>query len=361
MPGLQLSHRFYDQVVAPSLGDIPHSAGLLGDGSEVLGFDDEVSTDHDFGPRVQVFVAAEGDAAGVHRALEQLPEYFEGFPVVHRNADRFDGAEHHQVEVTTAARFFTERIGRDPAAGMGLADWLTSPTQRLATLVAGDVFHDPDGSLALRRGALRWYPDDVWRYALAAAWLRVSQEEAFIGRTGAVGDDLGSALVTARVARDLVRLAFLVERRWAPYGKWLGTAFARLPIAERVGPHLRAAVSAGCWREREAAVCAAQRELAVATNRLGLAEEVDPEPRPFFDRDILVLFGDRFTHALAAHVADPQVRALIDRLGVRSHDRRAMLPGTIDQVVDSVEVLGHPDRCRNAAGLLGLQTEPDRP
>jgi len=197
---------------------------------------------------------------------------------------------------------------------------------------------------------------------LAAAWLRVSQEEAFIGRTGAVGDDLGSALVTARVVRDLVRIAFLVERRWAPYSKWLGTAFAKLPIAELVGPYLNAAVRAGGWREREAALCAAQRELAVVTNRLRLADEVDPEPRRFFDRDIRVLFGDRFTNALAARVTDPEVRALITRLGSRYHDASAMLPGAIDQVVDSVEVLGHPDRCRNAAGVLGVPSElPDCP
>ncbi|MEU3614157.1 DUF4037 domain-containing protein [Streptomyces sp. NPDC006872] len=359
MPGLQLSRRFYDQAVAPLLGGIPHSAGLLGDGSEVLGFDDAVSTDHDFGPRVQVFVATQADAEGVHTALERLPQRFEDFPVAYRDADRLDGAEHHQVEVTTAARFFTERIGCDPADGMGPADWLTAPTQRLATLVGGDVFRDADGSLESRRRALRWYPQDVWRYALAAAWLRVSQEEAFIGRTGAVGDDLGSALVTARVARDLVRIGFLVERRWAPYSKWLGTAFSRLPLAERVGPHLSAAVRAGDWRARETALCAAQRELAIATNRLGLADEVDPEPRQFYDRDIRVLFGDRFTNALAARVTDPEVRALITRFGTRRHDASAMLPGTVDQVVDSVEVLGHPDRCRAATGVLGI-TDPSQ-
>jgi hypothetical protein len=362
MSGLDLSRRFYAEVVSPLVGHVPHAAGLLGDGSEVLGFDDEVSVDHDFGPRVQIFVTAEADAAGVHRALERLPERFEGLPVVYRDADRFDGAEHHQVEVTTAARFFTARIGRDPAAGMGPADWLTTPTQRLATLVGGGVFHDPDRSLAVRREALRWYPEDVWRYALAAAWLRVSQEEAFVGRTGSAGDDLGSALVTARVARDLMRLAFLVERRWAPYSKWLGTAFARLPLAQRVGPHLGAAVRADGWREREAALCAAQRELAVATNRLGLADELDPEPRRFFDRDLLVLFGDRFTRALTARVTDPEVRALIDRLGVRGHDGTPMLPGTIDQAIDSVDVLTHPSRCRATAPALGLRsTSPAHP
>jgi hypothetical protein len=356
MSGLDLSRRFYSEVVAALLGDLPHSAGLLGPGSEVLGFDDEVSTDHDFGPRVQVFVAEPEAVARAQDALKALPETFEGFPVFFANADTFGGAAHHQVDVTTAPRFFTGLIGCDPAAGLQPADWLTIPTQHLATLVAGGVFHDPDASLASRREALQWYPDDVWRYVLAAAWLRVSQEEAFVGRTGGVGDDLGSALVTARVARDLVRIAFLVERRWAPYTKWLGTAFSRLPIAERVAPHLSAAVHADGWREREAALCEAQRELAVATNRLGLAAEVDPEPRQFYGRDIRVLSAARFTTALAGAVTDPEVRVLIDGAGLRVRDGGGIptMPGTIDQAVDSTDILTHPDRCRDAQAMLGV-------
>lgn len=356
MSGLELSRRFYAEVVGPLLGSLPHSAGLLGQGSEVLGFDDEVSTDHAFGPRVKIFVSEEKEADAVHGALIELPETFEGFPVNFVYSDKFNSTAHHQVEVTTAAQFFIDRIGCDPAAGMRAADWLTSPTQQLATLVAGEVFHDPDESLAARREAVRWYPDDVWRYALAAAWLRVSQEEPFIGRTGGVGDDLGSALVTARVARDLVRIAFLLERRWAPYSKWLGTAFSGLPIAERVGPHLGAAVHADGWREREVALCAAQQELAVATNRLGLAAEVDPEPRQFYSRDIQVLFAGRFTIALAEAVTDPEVRALIDGTGLRVRGEGSIptLPGTIDQAVDSVDVLTHPDRCRSARAMLAI-------
>jgi hypothetical protein len=250
MSGRALSRRFYQQVVGPLVGGVTHAAALLGDGSEVLGFDDAVSTDHDFGPRLQLFLPPRTDPAPVYTALARLPERFEGFPVVFPDTDRHGGLPHHQVEVTTAATFFSERLGTDPADGMTVADWLLTPTQRLATLVDGVVFHDPAGLLTHRRAVLRWYPDDLWRYVLAAAWLRVAQEEPFVARTGGAGDDLGSALVTARLARDLMRLAFLVDRRWAPYSKWLGTAFARLPLARQVGPPLRTALYASTWRDR---------------------------------------------------------------------------------------------------------------
>ncbi len=92
----------------------------------------------------------------------------------------------------------------------------------------------------------------------------------------------------------------------------------------------------------------------MATNQLGLADHVDPEPRRFFDRDIVVLFGDRFTTALTERVMDPEIRVLITEFGVRAHDGTAMLLGAVDQVVDSVDVLTHPDRCRRTARLLGV-------
>ncbi|SNQ47665.1 hypothetical protein FRACA_20061 [Frankia canadensis] len=95
-------------------------------------------------------------------------------------------------------------------------------------------------------------------------------------------------MLAARVARDLVRIAFLLERRWAPYGKWLMAAFTRLALADLVGRHLRHALRAAHWREREAALCAAASHLAAATNRLGLAVPVDPAPRRFFAASELI-------------------------------------------------------------------------
>ncbi|MFI7544030.1 DUF4037 domain-containing protein [Actinoplanes sp. NPDC049599] len=350
MTGIALSRRFYHRAVRPLLGGRPHAAALLGEGSEVLGFDDGVSTDHDFGPRVQVFLPP-GAAA---LSLAGLPATFEGHPTVYGVTDRLGGAPGHQVEVTTAGAFFTRRLGVDPAVGMGLADWLLTPTQTLATLTAGAVFHDPDGELARRRDALRWYPDDVWRYALAAGWLRVAQEEAFVGRAGAAGDDLGSRLVAARLVRELVRLAYLLERRWAPYPKWLGRGFAELGLSAVAGPALAAATAAADWREREDALVTAAGMLAAATNDRGLAAPVDPAPRAYHTRDIRVVGADRLTVALTAAITDPGLRALVDRLGGRRGGPIGTLPGTIDQVTDSTEILLSPGRCRSAAPLLGL-------
>jgi hypothetical protein len=327
--GIELARRFYESEVGPRLAGTPHAAGLLGPGSEVLGYDDAVSTDHDFGVRVQVFLPPAAVPPDLSAAT---------------------GAG--RVDVSTAESFFTDHLGTDPAAGLSLTDWLVTPTQTLATLTAGAVFHDPLRLLASRRDALAWYPDDVWRYVLAAGWLRIGQEQAFVGRAGGRGDDLGSRVVAARLVRDLMRLTFLVQRRWAPYSKWLGRAFADLPLAAAIGPPLADALAAAGWRDRESALVEAAGRLGSATNALRLAEAVDPAPRQFYTRDSRVVDAERFAVNLTAAVADPAVRALIEGLGQRQGVGR--LPGAIDQAVDSTDVLTDPARCRAAAPLLGL-------
>jgi hypothetical protein len=349
--GLELAGAFYGEVVAPLLGRVPHAAALLGPGSEVLGFDDDVSADHDFGPRLQVFVPVAADVGPTLALLDGLPAWFGGFPV--RYAPSGSTEVKHHVEVWTPAGFFQAHVGTDPATGVSLADWLLAPTQVLATLTAGAVFHDPLDELGRRRRELHWYPDDVWRYALAAGWLRVDQEEPFVGRTGGSGDDLGSRILAARLVRDLMRLAFLVERRWAPYGKWFGRAFGELGVAASVHSGLDAVLSASHWRERESALVESASVLAAATNDLGLSEPVGVEPRPFFERDIRVLGAGRLTTALAAAVTDPAVRGLLASFGYRDRTVIGRLPGTIDQAVDSTDILTGVDRKR-VAPLIGV-------
>jgi len=87
--GAELSRRLYEEVVQPILSarfpHLPHSAALLGRGSEVLGFDDEMSTDHDWKPRVLLFIAEEDEprhGADVRETLHrELPPTFASHPI----------------------------------------------------------------------------------------------------------------------------------------------------------------------------------------------------------------------------------------------------------------------------------------
>jgi hypothetical protein len=339
VPGLELARDYWFEVVAPILdrhlaaGD--RAAALIGEGSEVLGFDTEQSADHGWGPRVFVFLA--DDVHPDTRRLlasvidEALPDTFRGYPTKFSVAD--EGPSRHQVILTTVGELVDGLIGFDPRQAITAQDWLKTPTQLLRSLTSGVVFEDGPGDLTEVRRKLQWYPNDVWMYVLGCQWRRLDQDEPFVGRAGQVDDDLGSAVIGARLIRDLMRLCFLLERQYAPYSKWLGTAFARLDCGPELVPTMRAALRASDWRVRERHLTTAFETVAGMFNALGLTEPVQPTVRQFHDRPFTVLASGRFVDAcmLATPLRD---------LG---------FVGSIDQFVDSTDVLSYPLRVAQIA------------
>jgi len=89
-------------------------------------------------------------------------------------------------------RAFAERmLGRSDPSALSTSDRLGFTEQRLLAFTAGAVFHDGPGALTAARSSLSWYPLDIWLYRLACQWRRIAEEQAFVGRAGQVGDDLG--------------------------------------------------------------------------------------------------------------------------------------------------------------------------
>jgi hypothetical protein len=228
-------------------------------------------------------------------------------------------------------------VGFDPLQRIAVEDWLVTPTQQLLRVTAGEVFADGVGELTAARAALHWYPLDVWLLAMAGEWRRVAQLEHLMGRAGSRGDELGSRLVGARLVEATMRIGFLQARRYAPYPKWFGGAYARLERPEQ--PFLEAALAASDWRERERALCAALGAAAVAHNELAVTAPLDPEPRAFHGRPFQVLDADRFVTALREAIEDPDVRRI-------KHD-----PGAIDAVSQNVDVLTRPHLWRRISSL----------
>src|ERR1044071_7048479 len=166
-PGLQLSKQFYWEVIRPMLDahypELPHSAALLGHGSEVLGFDTAQSMDHDWGPRVMLFLN-ENDYSNSATAMEEmlrrsLPAQFHGFPV----RWLIDGpSAYHCVELLTIRDFFLGYLNFDIRSEIEPADWLTFPEQKLRTIVSGAVYWDEVG-LQSARESFQYYPRDIDR------------------------------------------------------------------------------------------------------------------------------------------------------------------------------------------------------
>jgi Domain of unknown function (DUF4037) len=325
-PGLVLARAFYEEVVAPLLDGAEHSAALLGTGSDVLGFDTVRSTDHAWGPRLLLFVF-EDEVERIGQLVDEgLPDEFRGWPT-RFGWDAFPVT--HHVTVTTLDGWLGDRLGFDPLQPIALESWLATPQQVLLEVTEGAVFRDADGALGRARDALAWYPRDVWLWLLACQWRRIDQEEAFVGRTAEVGDELGSRVLCARLVRDAMRLAFLLERRYAPYAKWLGSGFRRLQAHETVGPQLEAALAASAYEERERALVGAMETLARLHNAAGVTAPVEEAAGWFHDRPFRVLNSARFVTACLEKLSDERLRAL-------------PLVGGVDQFADSTDVLAYP-------------------
>jgi hypothetical protein len=343
LPGLELAGEFYGVVGPIVAGVLPgrrQAAALLGYGSDVLGYDTEMSRDHEWGPRLQIFLA-EADAGECDRLAEtlrdHLPVSFRGYPTnfgpagdpIRRMTAVPQGPVDHKVEVTTVRAYGRAQLGFDPLGGVTAGDWLSAPQQRLLGVTAGAVFRDDMGELTEMRRRLAWYPDDVWLALMARQWSRVAEREAFPGRAASVGDALGCRLLVGEIVRDLIRLAFLAERRYAPYSKWLGTAFGSLESAARMRPHIDGALGQGAWPEREAHLGRLHEIVADVHNDLRVTRPLEPVLRNFHERPFLVIGAERFADALRDQVDDPQLR-------------QASTLGAVDQWVDAVEALGSP-------------------
>lgn len=355
VPGLELSRLLYEEAVRPVLDSaylgLRYAAARVGSGSEVLGFDSARSADHEWGPRLNLFLAPDEAAehgARLRRLLaERLPKHIRGWPTHFRHADPevpigqmelTDGAVDHRVSVDGLGDWLRAHLGTEATAPT-VRDWLAMPQQRLAEVTGGAVFHDGLGTLGAVRARLAWYPDQVWRHLLACQWQRISQEEAFVGRCAEAGDDLGSAVVAGRLVRDLMRLCLLLERTYAPYGKWLGSTFGRLAVAGELAPSLAGALAATEYGAREGHLCDAYEYVARLQNATGLAAPVDPARRPYHSRPFQVLHAERFAQALAATVTDPELRGL-------------PLTGGVDQWADSTDFLGLDGPARAAVDAL---------
>ncbi len=361
LPGLELNRMYYREAVRPILDSkfsgLRHSAALIGYGSDVLGYDSPRSTDHEWGPRLLLFLADANHAAlaaSISDALgASLPPAFRGWSTSFSEPDEngvrvsesaTPGRVRHHVQIFTVRGFVRQYLGIETDQALSARDWLVMPEARLLEITAGAVYHDGLEQLAPLRERLAYYPHDVWLCLLSAQWMRIAQEEHFLGRCGEAGDDLGSRLVAGRLVRDLMRLCFLIERKYAPYIKWLGTAFARLECGPELCPILAAALSSGSWQEREKHMCAAYEHVARMHNALAITQPVAAQLRTFHTRPYLVIAAGMFAKAIGDAIQDDEVRNI--RAG-------AGPIGSVDQFVDNTNALMRTDLLARLKTVFG--------
>lgn len=234
------SRAFFETVVQPLLAKhfpgetAAMAAGFFGYGSEVLGLDDEYSTDHHFGLRINALLpqaVLDAKGAGIENVLAAgLPQNWRGRSL-REGYTRTKGVslaslEHHLLS--------TIGLNRPPET---LAEWLAIPEEDITHVIAGEVWHDPSGRFSAVRAALAaYYPEPVHRRRLAH-WCRYFSGMGVYALKRALlrNNVLYASTTFARSLRWGVQIAFMLDRTYYPYDKWLTVMFHRLP---RMGKRL---------------------------------------------------------------------------------------------------------------------------
>lgn len=232
--GLELSKCYYETYGKSMLKEqFPEyadrvAAGLVGHGSECLGFDDMWSKDHDFGPGFCLWLTEkdyEKVGQKMQEAYEALPKAFMGYPA--RNTSKRGGG---RVGVLSIPEFYEEFTGNGA--------WSEMEDEKLAMAVNGEVFADPLGEFsAIREQLQNGMPFAVWKRRLANAVALTAQAGQYnYGRCKKRNDIVAANLALDEFVREGMRTAYLLNRRYMPYYKWAWRGLENLERLSELKP-----------------------------------------------------------------------------------------------------------------------------
>ena len=236
MKGIDLARKYYLEYGAPMIKrDFPEyekyiAVGLVGSGSECYGYDDDISTDHDFEPAFCLFIPDETiiDSKvefALERAYAKLPKEFMGYT---RCSVSPVGARRHGVIRTSD--FYLDKIGI-PSGELSLNDWFSIPEYALAEVCNGEIFKDELGEFSSVHEKLSSYPRDVFLKKLAGNLLIMAQSGQYNYMRCISRNETGAAQLAAiEFAKSAMQVIFLLNGRYMPYYKWCFRALSELPL-----------------------------------------------------------------------------------------------------------------------------------
>ncbi len=236
MTGMQLSKLYYETYGRKMIEEkFPEYAdriavGLVGEGSDCFGFDDEQSADHDFGPDFCLWLADETyDAIGeaLKAAYEELPKEFMGY--TRTSTARGNGRR----GVQRISDFYRRILG---AADPESTDFRAMPDYALAAATNGEVFADPEGVFSgIREKLLKGYPEQI-------LFLKLAEDAAGFSQTGQYnyprmlkrGDRITADTMLSDCIRKTMILAHHMNRVYPPHDKWLLKSCENLPGGAKI-------------------------------------------------------------------------------------------------------------------------------
>lgn len=236
--GMDLCEAFYEEFGKPMIHqkfpEYEHmiAAGLVGEGSECFGFDDQVSRDHDFGPGFCLWLTDPiYDEIG-----EELQRAYDELPSTYMGVTRFTTLKaQKRVGVFRIGDFYESLIGlRDIPTTQN--QWLFLDDYRLATAVNGKVFQDELGEFSrIRKGIQAYYPEEVRikKIARQAALMAQSGQYNYLRMYGR-GERVTAAIALSEFMKHTMAMVYLLNRRYAPFYKWMHKGMEGLPVLPEI-------------------------------------------------------------------------------------------------------------------------------
>ena len=233
--GLELSKRYFYDIVLPefekSLKDIlPLCAfGLVGEGSECYGYDDELSQDHDFGPSVCIWLRKDDYLKykdRINEILEILPKTYLDFQELKESEWGYNRRGLLNIE-----DFYFKFIG-SANPPQTINDWKKIPETALATVTNGEVFLDNLGEFTkIRKQLLNYYPEPIRQNKITTRLMNISQHGQYNYARCLRRNDLVAANQCLYLFVDeVIHLVFLLNRRYKIFYKWANRALLDLKI-----------------------------------------------------------------------------------------------------------------------------------
>lgn len=231
---IDVSHDFFEEIVKPILLEhFPEETnvtafGVFGYGSEALRLDDELSRDHHWGLRIDALMSEEVFERRRQAIMEKLNANL---------PDSYRGHSLRQAHLAGAGlapdnlpAFLRRTIGIDHAPTT-YEEWLRIPEEDIIHVINGEVWYDPLGEFTAVRATLnQYYPEPV-RLRRIAHWCRYFSGMGTYALKRAILRD-NEFYATTRFSNAIrlgVQLAFLLDKQYYPYDKWLMAYFERLP------------------------------------------------------------------------------------------------------------------------------------
>ena len=232
--GLELSRKYYEtygkSMIHEQFAEYESkiAVGLVGEGSECYGFDDEISTDHDFGPEFCMWLDDETyDIIGekLQEAYNALPMQFLGYS---RNTTVMGQGRRGVMRINDFYKKHLQTSCYEEIDFAGIEDY------ELAVCVNGQVFRDDEGNFSYLRNQLKQgYPEEIRLRKLA-------QDVAGFSQTGQYNykrmmdreDSVTANLMIGDFAKYAMKLYHHMNNVFPPHDKWLKKSTASLGAPE---------------------------------------------------------------------------------------------------------------------------------